>query len=172
MNFDKVTEMILELAGLKRFPVEDYARLALIKMVGEWTDSEDQVRGLVNEMLRSFDEWPGPKTFRQTFNRLYRPKLGPPEHRPFPSHSNPSWFIDWSSGRKALPAGDAPEVKSTEDLAAAKSFPKPAVRSKVHRMPVVKRGLLMWVRTEAEQAQFDKVAAEVERAIEDRKRGA
>ncbi len=173
MNFKAVLSMVLELTGLAKFPFEPAAHVALARMVCEWARSEAEVRALIDVMLCDFDEWPGPRTFREIFNRLHRPQDGPPEHRPYPTTPLPDWFIDWSTGRPELPpADDLPELTPEQmdarikEIAAKTAMPKPRPRSNVHTMPIVKPQ--SYVRSAEEQARMDQIARDIEQLERER----
>lgn len=76
MNFDAVTESLARLSVLKFFPTDIAARLALVRLVGDFATSEAQVEWLVNRMLSLYNEWPGPKELRALFCSRYKPKDG------------------------------------------------------------------------------------------------
>ncbi len=61
---------------MKFFPSDPYARAALVEMLGEMCESEDQVRWLVKEVRTKYPEWPGVYELRRLFCARFRPQDG------------------------------------------------------------------------------------------------
>jgi hypothetical protein len=76
MNFERVAELVAELTLLRFFPGDESARLAIVRMVGQMAENEDQVRWLVRRTLDLWNEWPGPLEFRAVFCSRFKPKDG------------------------------------------------------------------------------------------------
>jgi hypothetical protein len=76
MDFQRIAEIAGGLAALKFFPVDDHARLAIMEMIGDMAENEDQVQWLVKRMLSLFNEWPGPKELRALFCSRWTPRDG------------------------------------------------------------------------------------------------
>jgi hypothetical protein len=76
MNFERVAELVAELTLLRFFPSDESARLAIVRMVGQMAETEEQVRWLVRRTLDLHNEWPGPLELRAVFCSRFRPKDG------------------------------------------------------------------------------------------------
>ena len=76
VNVAAVAEALGPLTLMKYFPSEDAARTALVEMVCEMIDHEDQAEWLANRMLRIYREWPGPYEMRACFCGRFKPKDG------------------------------------------------------------------------------------------------
>lgn len=76
MNFERVAELAAELTMLRYFPPDESARLAIVRMIGEMAENEDQVRWLVRRTLDLWNEWPGPLELRAVFCSRFKPKDG------------------------------------------------------------------------------------------------
>ena len=102
MNFKTTAEIISELAILKFFPSGPEAMLAMVKLVGDMAETEDQVRWLVRRTLALYNEWPGPKELRAIFCSKFKPKDG--------INAYSQLFVDGISSERP-PALPAPEMK-------------------------------------------------------------
>lgn len=77
MNPELIAEMVMEMSILPYFPAEDYARLAIVRLVGAMADTEAQVRWLVDVMTSGvYARWDGPSELRATYCQKFRPKDG------------------------------------------------------------------------------------------------
>lgn len=77
LDYERVRDLILDLTVMLFFPSEPAARVALIRMVGEMAEKEDQVRWLVHRMTSGlYNEWPGPGELRAVFCSRFRPRDG------------------------------------------------------------------------------------------------
>lgn len=77
MDYEAVRDLISDLTVMLFFPSEPAARVALIRMVGEMAENEDQVRWLVQRMTSGlYNEWPGPGELRAVFCSRFRPRDG------------------------------------------------------------------------------------------------
>jgi hypothetical protein len=76
MDFQRVSDIAGRLAALKFFPSDDAARLAIMEMIGDMAETEDQVLWLVKRMLSLYNEWPGPKELRALFCSRWTPRDG------------------------------------------------------------------------------------------------
>jgi hypothetical protein len=76
MNFERVAELVAELTSLRYFPSDESARLAIVRMIGEMAENEDQVEWLVRRVPDLYNEWPGPLELRALFCSRLKPKDG------------------------------------------------------------------------------------------------
>ena len=77
MNPERVAEMVMELSILPFFPAEDYARLAIVRLVGAMAHNEAQVRWLIDVMTSgAYARWEGPSELRAVFCQKFKPKDG------------------------------------------------------------------------------------------------
>jgi hypothetical protein len=76
LNFENVTALVASMGGMKFFPSDAEARLALVEMIGEMCESEEQVRWLVKRMRAMYSEWPGEHEMRACFCSRYHSKDG------------------------------------------------------------------------------------------------
>lgn len=77
MNFEKITEIAMEMTLLPFFPSEPAARLAIVRMIGAMAQDEAQVRWLIGVMTSgAFAKWEGPAELRAVFCMKFRPKDG------------------------------------------------------------------------------------------------
>ena len=120
MNVAAVTEALDRLTLMKYFPSEDAARTALVEMVCEMIDHEDQAEWLANRMLRIYREWPGPYEMRACFCGRFKPKDGINAYSEIygadglpPDPTAPPRLVIDAPKRKALPPGE-PETADPE----------------------------------------------------------
>lgn len=76
VNVKNATEIVSELCLMKFFPAERGARTALVRMICEMAESEEQIRWLVTRALTLYDAWPGPKEMRALFCSKFKPLDG------------------------------------------------------------------------------------------------
>ena len=76
VNVVTVTQKLAPLALMKFFPADDLARVALVRMVCDMIETEDQAEWLANRMVQCYREWPGPYEMRACFCGRYKPKDG------------------------------------------------------------------------------------------------
>jgi hypothetical protein len=82
LNAKVVEKAVNDLAALKFFPEKGRV---IAEIIGDMCSTDAQVKWLVREMLRRYDEWPGPATFRYVAADGFTSKDGlvPYEHVPF-----------------------------------------------------------------------------------------
>lgn len=72
---EELTEIIdLHLTALKYFP-GGAGSLAVARLLAELVDSPEQARQLCCNVVNSYDEWPGPATFRRCYFQEFRKEL-------------------------------------------------------------------------------------------------
>ncbi len=76
VNVQRATEQIAKLALLKYFPSDVMARAALVQIVCEFAESNEQIEWLVKRALAIFNEWPGPVELRALYCSRWRPVDG------------------------------------------------------------------------------------------------
>jgi hypothetical protein len=77
MNIDRVTDLVMQLAVLPFFPAEPAARLAIVRMICEMADNEEQVRWLIRVMTSGlYRRWEGLAELRWVFVQKFRPRDG------------------------------------------------------------------------------------------------
>jgi len=76
MRFETVNDLVCSMAGMRYFPSEPAARLALVELMRDLTDDEEKVRWLVKRMRTLYAEWPGEREMRAAFCSKYKPKDG------------------------------------------------------------------------------------------------
>lgn len=134
MNFESIKNLVNSMAGMKYFPSEPAARLALVELMGELTDDEEKVRWLAKRMRTLYSEWPGEREMRACFCSKFRPKDGIEVHSTvyldgIPSERETTRQLE-APKLPALPPGhvataDDPMDREIQKLAAAKAM-KPA----------------------------------------------
>lgn len=73
VNVEAVMKILGKLSLLKFFPVDAEARAALLELVCEKSPTEEQVRWVVNRILESNQEWPGPAAVLRLFDSPMMP---------------------------------------------------------------------------------------------------
>ena len=77
LNPENVARMLSGLQLFPFFPQSGEAFDALVRMVGNMAETEDQVRWLVDRMLLNpYPKWPGPAEMRAVFCTRFKPKDG------------------------------------------------------------------------------------------------
>lgn len=131
MNLETISNEVAKLGTMKFFPADPVVRLALVELMTEIAENEDQVRWLVKRVRTLYAEWPGERELRAAFCSRFPPKDGinvcsaiyldgiPSERRAEPV--------------KALPPGakisaDRLLDRAVCELAAAKDMNLPAIR--------------------------------------------
>lgn len=80
VDVNAATRKLAELTMLKYFPHPDYAHAALVRMVCEMAQNDEQIDWLVKRMLSLYNEWPGPQVLRAIFCRRFKPADGIEAH--------------------------------------------------------------------------------------------
>lgn len=68
MNLPEAIEYARELGALKFFPSADAAVVKIGEVIAESCRDASEARWLVNEMIASFDEWPGPRMLKSVYD--------------------------------------------------------------------------------------------------------
>lgn len=76
LNFDTISSLVSSLGVMRFFPSDPEVRLALVGVMGEIAEDEEQVRWLVKRMRIMYAEWPGEHEMRACFCSRFRPKDG------------------------------------------------------------------------------------------------
>ena len=76
MNFDTVKGLVASFGTMKYFPSDPIVKLALVQLMADLTDDENQVRWLVKKVRTDYTEWPGEREVRKVFCARFRPKDG------------------------------------------------------------------------------------------------
>lgn len=77
LDLETVSRLVGSLALMKFFPAgDDCARAALIEMLGEMCETEDQVRWLVKRVRSLYSEWPGDCELRACYCSRFTPLDG------------------------------------------------------------------------------------------------
>lgn len=76
MNFETVNNLVAQLGTMRYFPSDPAVRIALVELMGDLTDSEDEVRWLIKRVRTLYAEWPGERELRACFCSRFRPKDG------------------------------------------------------------------------------------------------
>ena len=105
VNVKAASKIISELTLMRFFPSEDPARTALVRIICEMAESEDQIRWLVGRMINLYPEWPGPREMRACFCSKFKPKDGIEAHSQVHLDGIPSEKRLEAPPRLALPPG-------------------------------------------------------------------
>jgi hypothetical protein len=77
MNPETILNLASELRCLKFFPAEAGVLNAIVRLLGNMCETEDQVRWLIHRMTGGiYAEWPGVAEIRACYCSKYRPKDG------------------------------------------------------------------------------------------------
>jgi hypothetical protein len=76
MNFVRVADTLGRLAVMRYFPSDPGARDAIVSIVGDMAQTEEQVEWLVTRMLAIYSEWPGHMEMRACFCSRFKPADG------------------------------------------------------------------------------------------------
>jgi hypothetical protein len=102
MNLETISNEIAKLGTMKFFPADPVVRLALVELMCDIAENEDQVRWLVKRVRTLYAEWPGEHELRAAFCSRFPPKDGinacstvyldgiPSERKPEPFKALPS----------------------------------------------------------------------------------
>lgn len=99
---------------LQYFPGESGARTAIMRIIDAMATTTEQVDWLEEEMIRRFNDWPGPQALRSLFCTRFRPADGKEEN--FPQNHRISQeaemrAIEQSDGFKRLDVGSPLRLK-------------------------------------------------------------
>lgn len=105
MNPKNVLRILDELTVLPYFPKDENVMNALVRLMGNMCESEEQVRWLVTRMTSGiYAEWPGPHEMRAAFCYRYKPKDG------IAAYSSVYLDGDWPLDPTAPPRIEAPKM--------------------------------------------------------------
>ena len=76
VNVKQAADKIAELALMRFFPSEPQAKSALVRMVCEMAQTNEQVDWLVRRALALYTDWPGPRELRALFCSRWKPADG------------------------------------------------------------------------------------------------
>jgi hypothetical protein len=76
LDFRTVNALVASMGTMKFFPADPDVRLALVEVMGEIAETEEQVRWLVKRMRDMYAEWPGEREMRACFCSRFHPKDG------------------------------------------------------------------------------------------------
>lgn len=77
-----IVECVGSWAMLQYFPGESAARAAIMRIIDAMATTTEQVDWLAAEMIRRFNEWPGPQSLRALFCMKFKPADGGEEDFP------------------------------------------------------------------------------------------
>jgi hypothetical protein len=131
----KASELVGELSLMKFFPADENARVALVRIVCEMAENDDQVRWLVRRMLNLYNEWPGPRELRACFCSKFRPADG--------IHQYSSVYLDGIPSERAtapqLPAAPMRQIQPPITDAKVQRAVQ-VLTAKAQRMPAARNG--------------------------------
>lgn len=121
MTITEIADLVTELAVLRFFPVEPAARLVIIRLIGEMTHNDDQIRWLIKRMTSGiYAEWPGIAELRACFCCRYKPKDGIEAHSTvYPEGLPPD---PMAPPRSAIMAGNNKRLMPGEPVTADPEF--------------------------------------------------
>ena len=95
VDVKRAAEILSELALIKFFPSDPGARTALVRIVCGMAANTEQIRWLVDRMLRLYPEWPGVNEVRACFCSRFRPLDG--------HEANSTIFLDGLPSEREVP---------------------------------------------------------------------
>jgi len=139
MTYEEAATLVGQLAMLKFFPSDEFARAALVRMLREMCATFEQGQWLIDRALEWYSEWPGPRELRVLYNYRFRSArgldLGPTAiSETYPEGFPPDPTVERKEPLLLPPPGMTPaeiaEAKAEAEgirrqLAQMKSFPEP-----------------------------------------------
>lgn len=76
VNVARATQAIARMSLMKFFPSDPDARTALVGMICEMCESNEQIEWLVKRTIQLHNDWPGPRELRAVLCSKHKPKDG------------------------------------------------------------------------------------------------